>query len=56
MRSSTMRPAYGLGGDTLPVAGLYLGSAGTHPGGGVNGMAGRLAAKRVTKYLSKAGK
>ncbi len=56
MRSSTMRPAYGLGGDTLPVAGLYLGSAGTHPGGGVNGMAGRLAAQRVTKYLAKAGK
>ncbi|WP_286977399.1 NAD(P)/FAD-dependent oxidoreductase [Pseudomonas sp.] len=51
MRSSTMRPAYGLGGDTLPVDGLYLGSAGIHPGGGVNGMAGRLAAKRVSKYL-----
>lgn len=56
MRSSTMRPAHGLGGDTLPVAGLYLGSAGIHPGGGVNGMAGRLAAKRVAKYLAKAGK
>lgn len=53
MRSSTMRPAHGLGGDTLPVVGLYLGSAGSHPGGGVNGMAGRLAAKRVTRYLAK---
>ncbi|APO83290.1 NAD(P)/FAD-dependent oxidoreductase [Pseudomonas sp. GD03817] len=53
MRSSTMRPAHGLGGDTLPVAGLYLGSAGIHPGGGVNGMAGRLAARRVSRYLSK---
>lgn len=53
MRSSTMRPAHGLGGDTLPVAGLYLGSAGIHPGGGVNGMAGRLAAKRVVSYLAK---
>jgi phytoene dehydrogenase-like protein len=56
MRSSAMRPAYGLGGDTLPVAGLYLGSAGIHPGGGVNGMAGKLAAKRVSSYLAKAGK
>lgn len=53
MRSSTMRPAHGLGGDTLPVAGLYLGSAGIHPGGGVNGMSGRLAAKRVASYLAK---
>lgn len=53
MRSSTMRPAHGLGGDNLPVKGLYLGSAGIHPGGGVNGMAGRLAAKRVTSYLAK---
>ncbi|MBP77532.1 MAG: NAD(P)/FAD-dependent oxidoreductase [Pseudomonadales bacterium] len=52
MRSSTMRPAYGLGGDTLPVSGLYLGSAGSHPGGGVNGMAGKLAAKRASKFLS----
>ncbi|MBD1552565.1 phytoene desaturase family protein [Pseudomonas typographi] len=56
LRSSTMRPAYGLGGDTLPVAGLYLGSAGIHPGGGVNGMAGRLAAKRVNAYLRKPAK
>lgn len=56
MRSSAMRPAYGLGGDTLPVEGLYLGSAGIHPGGGVNGMAGRLAAGRVKRYLAKAGK
>ncbi|CAM3814481.1 Phytoene dehydrogenase-related protein [Pseudomonas synxantha] len=53
LRSSTMRPAHGLGGDTLPVAGLYLGSAGIHPGGGVNGMAGRLAARRVSAYLKK---
>ena len=53
MRSSTMRPAYGLGSDTLPVSGLYLGSAGSHPGGGVNGMAGKLAAKRASTFLSK---
>ena len=56
LRSSTMRPAHGLGGNTLPVEGLYLGSAGIHPGGGVNGMAGRLAAKRVARYLAKVSK
>lgn len=54
MRSSAMRPAYGLGGDTLPVAGLYFGGAGIHPGGGVNGMPGRIAAERVKRYLAKA--
>jgi phytoene dehydrogenase-like protein len=53
LRSNTLRPAYGLGGDTLPVAGLYFGGAGIHPGGGVNGMPGRLAASRVKQYLNK---
>lgn len=52
-RSSTMRPAYGLGGDTLPVAGLFLGGAGIHPGGGVNGLPGRIAARRVQRFLDK---
>lgn len=51
MRSSTLRPASGLGGDTLPVAGLYFGGAGIHPGGGVNGMPGRIAAHRVMRFL-----
>ena len=51
LRSNTLRPAYGLGGDTLPVAGLYFGGAGIHPGGGVSGMPGRLAASRVKRFL-----
>jgi phytoene dehydrogenase-like protein len=46
-----MRPAYGLGGDTLPVAGLFLGGAGIHPGGGINGLPGRIAAGRVQRFL-----
>jgi phytoene dehydrogenase-like protein len=50
-RSSAMRPAFGLGGDTLPVAGLFLGGAGIHPGGGVSGLPGRIAAGRVKRYL-----
>ena len=51
-RSSLMRPAPGLGGDTLPVAGLFLGGAGIHPGGGINGLPGRIAAGRVKRFLA----
>jgi len=54
MRSGLMRPAYGAGGDTLPVAGFFLGGAGIHPGGGINGLPGRTAANRVKRYLAKA--
>lgn len=50
-RSALMRPAAGLGGDTLPVAGLFLGGAGVHPGGGINGLPGRIAAQRVARFL-----
>jgi phytoene dehydrogenase-like protein len=52
-RSAISRPAPGLGGDTLPVAGLFLGGAGSHPGGGVNGLPGRIAAGRVSRFLSQ---
>lgn len=52
-RSALMRPAAGLGGATLPVAGLYLGGAGIHPGGGINGLPGRIAAQRVERFLSR---
>lgn len=52
-RAALMRPAYGLGGDTLPVAGLFLGGAGSHPGGGVNGLPGKIAASRVQRFLAK---
>ena len=38
------RPAAGLGGYRTPVERLYLAGAGTHPGGGVLGWPGRLAA------------
>jgi len=43
-RSGPLRPAIGLGGYRTPLAGLYLAGAGTHPGGGVMGTSGRLAA------------
>jgi len=34
-----------------PVSGLYLCGSGTHPGGGVTGAPGRIAAKRILKDL-----
>ncbi len=42
-----MRPVAGWGGHTTPVAGLYLGGAGSHPGPGVLGGAGWLATQRI---------
>jgi phytoene dehydrogenase-like protein len=48
-----MRPAVGLGRGKTPLAGLFLGGAGTHPGGGVSGLPGRTAAMRTSRYLKK---
>jgi phytoene dehydrogenase-like protein len=39
------RPVPGLGRAETPIAGLFLGSASAHPGGGVHGAAGRNAAR-----------
>jgi phytoene dehydrogenase-like protein len=39
------RPVTGLGGPRTPVENLYLGSAAIHPGGGVHGACGYLAAR-----------
>jgi phytoene dehydrogenase-like protein len=48
-----MRPVAGWGQYVMPVSGLYLGGAGTHPGPGVIGASGLLAARRL---LSDRGK
>jgi phytoene dehydrogenase-like protein len=42
-----MRPVAGWGRHATPVSGLYVGGAGTHPGPGVLGGAGWLAAERL---------
>jgi len=43
----TLRPAPGFSRYRTPIPGLYLSGAGTHPGGGVHGMPGKLAAAAV---------
>ncbi len=42
-----MRPVAGWGCHATPIAGLYLGGAGTHPGPGILGGPGLLAARRL---------
>ena len=42
-----LRPTRGTAQHSTPIAGLFLGGSGTHPGGGLNGLPGRLAAARV---------
>ena len=41
------RPVLGYADYRLPLSGLYLCGAGTHPGGFLTGASGRLAAQRV---------
>jgi phytoene dehydrogenase-like protein len=45
LRYGMNRPAPGLGGYRTPLRGYYLAAAGSHPGGGVSGWPGRLAAQ-----------
>jgi phytoene dehydrogenase-like protein len=47
------RPAPGFSSHRSPVKGLYLGSAGTHPGGGVMGAPGRNCARILLSDLGK---
>lgn len=43
------RPTLGLADSLTPVQGLFLGSASAHPGGGVHGMCGMLAARAALR-------
>jgi phytoene dehydrogenase-like protein len=42
-----LRPTIGAAQYETPVPGLYLASAGSHPGGGISGAAGWNAAERI---------
>jgi phytoene dehydrogenase-like protein len=44
-----MRPFPGANQYRTPIEGLYLCSAGAHPGGGVMGLAGKNAATEIIK-------
>lgn len=44
-----VRPVAGAAQYTMPLDGLYMCGAGTHPGGGVSGAAGRNAARMILK-------
>ena len=46
-----MRPFYGSAQYSTPIDGLYLCGAGTHPGGGLTGINGLNAAKKVIEDL-----
>lgn len=48
-RMGPLRPAWGAGGHATALKGLVLSGAGTHPGGGVSGLPGRLAAERLLR-------
>jgi phytoene dehydrogenase-like protein len=48
-----MRPVAGSARYAMPISGLYLGGAGAHPGPGVLGGAGWLAAKQVLKDIKR---
>jgi phytoene dehydrogenase-like protein len=46
-QSFMMRPLYGAAQYDTPIDGLFLCGAGSHPGGGLTGLPGRNAAKRI---------
>ena len=48
------RPLHGFGRYWMPLDGLYLCASGAHPGGGVTGVPGRLAASAIVEGLEKA--
>jgi phytoene dehydrogenase-like protein len=54
-RQIIARPTFRYDPYATPVAGLYLCSASTPPGGGVHGMCGHLAARSALRFLARSG-
>jgi phytoene dehydrogenase-like protein len=52
-QSFMMRPVHGAAQYDTPVDGLYLCGAAAHPGGGITGLPGHNAAKRILAIASK---
>ncbi len=50
-RLFSLRPVFGAANYRCPINGLYICGAGTHPGGGINGISGLNAAKAVLRDL-----
>jgi phytoene dehydrogenase-like protein len=48
-----MRPVPGWAWYAMPVGGLYMCGAGTHPGGGITGLPGHNAARQVLSDLRR---
>ena len=53
LRTGTKRPAQGFGNPKPAIPGLFIGGAGAHPGGGISGIPGKIAATRAQRYLKK---
>jgi phytoene dehydrogenase-like protein len=47
------RPTLGMSDYGSPINGLFLGSAGSHPGGGITGLPGLLAAQQLASRLPR---
>ena len=50
-----MRPIPGWSHYRTPVSGLYMCGCATHPGGGITGQSGRLAARQLVRDMKKQG-
>jgi phytoene dehydrogenase-like protein len=55
-RSGPLRPARGFAGYRTPVKGLFLSGAGTHPGGGITGAPGYVAARELLRTVRREGR
>jgi phytoene dehydrogenase-like protein len=55
-RAAMMRPARGFGGYRTPVDGLFLSGAGTHPGGGITGGPGYVAAHELMRHTRRSSR